>query len=113
MMKYLLDTHTFVWLDSASINLSPEVRKIIADTSNVLYLSLTSVWEMQIKLQTGKLHLRASLQKIIKDQQGLNRIELLPITLDHIMYLEICQITIVILLIECLSLRQILNKSPF
>jgi PIN domain nuclease of toxin-antitoxin system len=87
-MKYLLDTHTFVWLDSASVNLSSKVHSIIADSNNMLLLSLTSIWEMQIKLQTGKLRLRASLPEIIKDQQQKNRIEILPTTLDHILYLS-------------------------
>jgi len=45
-MKYLLDTRTFLWLAHQSSSLSKQAYAIIADTDNVLYLSLASVWEI-------------------------------------------------------------------
>lgn len=54
-MKFLLDTHTFIWWDSAFENLSKRVLTLCEDRSNILFLSVVSVWEMQIKLQLGKL----------------------------------------------------------
>ncbi|MBZ0307384.1 MAG: type II toxin-antitoxin system VapC family toxin [Anaerolineae bacterium] len=86
-MKYLLDTHVFIWLDAASIQLSEPAHKIIADRSNILFLSLVSIWEMQIKHQLGKLALRTSLTEIIDNQQKTNGIYLLGITLPHVLTL--------------------------
>jgi PIN domain nuclease of toxin-antitoxin system len=42
------------------------------------------VWEIQIKQQLGKLRLRVSLAQTIEEQQA-HQIELLPITLPHIL----------------------------
>lgn len=87
-MKYLLDTQAFIWLDSDPGKLSPKVSAIAGDPQNVLFLSLASAWEMQIKLQLGKLTLPAPLIAIMRDQRKTNRIKLLHITLQHILALE-------------------------
>lgn len=87
-MNYLLDTHTFIWMDSKSPDLSERARLLIADLEHVLFLSLASVWEMQIKAQLGKLNLRVALPDILRDQQITNDIQLLSITLDHILELK-------------------------
>ena len=57
------------------------------DPSNKLFVSLASVWEMQIKLQLKKLKLSASLESIIEQQQA-NNIELLTLTTQHILNLS-------------------------
>lgn len=87
-MRYLLDTQAFIWLDSDPGKLSPKVTEIAGDPQNILFLSLASVWEMQIKLQLGKLTLPAPLTAIIRNQRKTNRIKLLHITLQHILALE-------------------------
>ena len=56
-MKILLDTHAFIWLDSQPEKLSKKAIEVCQDTSNELYLSMASLWEMQIKVQLGKLKL--------------------------------------------------------
>lgn len=83
-MRVLLDTHTFIWLDSTPAKLSAAVTTICKDTSNSLYVSLASVWEMQIKLAMGKLTLTRSLPDTIEWQQQNNLIQILPVTLQHI-----------------------------
>lgn len=87
-MRYLLDTHTFLWWNKQSTKLSVTVLNLFQDRSNTLLLSLASVWEIQIKIQLGKLSLPAPLVEIIEKQQQANQIELLPITLPHILALE-------------------------
>jgi len=84
-MKYLLDTHAFIWLDSDPGKLSPKVATLCADPSNLILLSLASVWEMQIKIQLGKLTLPAPLADTIRNQIKTNQIELLSIELTHIL----------------------------
>jgi PIN domain nuclease of toxin-antitoxin system len=86
-MRYLLDTHAFIWADSEPEKLSVEVATFIQDPNNVIFISVASVWEMQIKLQTGKLTLRMPLVDIVQHQQKTNRIETLPITLRHVLAL--------------------------
>ena len=87
-MRLLLDTHTFVWLDASPDQLSAEAHDILQDPGNDLLLSIVSVWEIQIKAQLGRLELRGDLARIIQDQQESNGIELLPITIPHILALS-------------------------
>jgi len=68
-MNLLLDTHIFIWWDSQSASLSRSARALCDDPNNTLYLSLTSVWEMQIKQQLGKLDLSRPLAVLIAEQQ--------------------------------------------
>ena len=83
-MNLLLDTHTFIWLVGEKYLLSSKATAAILDTSNTLYLSTASVWEMQIKLQTGKLTLPSSLDQIVQEQQNINGVSILTIQLGHI-----------------------------
>ncbi len=87
-MKLLLDTHTFIWWDSEPAKLSPRVRALCQDRQSILLLSAVSVWEIQIKLQLGKLRLALPLKEIIEGQQRINNVEILPITLAHVLALE-------------------------
>jgi PIN domain nuclease of toxin-antitoxin system len=46
---------------------------------------MASIWEIQIKVQLGKLKLSRPLQEVIQQQQQQNRLHLLPITLPHVL----------------------------
>ncbi len=48
-MNVLLDTHVFIWLDSAPEKLSANALAVCQDQENTLLLSMASIWEMQIK----------------------------------------------------------------
>lgn len=87
-MKQILDTHTFLWWDNQVHLLSPYARQMCEDTNNTLYLSLASVWEMQIKHATGKLEFRLPLAQLIESQQRENGLKLLPIKLEHLLALD-------------------------
>jgi PIN domain nuclease of toxin-antitoxin system len=87
-MKLLLDTHTFIWWDSEPSKLPQNAISLIEDRSNEVMLSVTSVWEMQIKGQLGKLILSRALAQIIEDHQKINDIKVLPIMLSHVLELE-------------------------
>ena len=87
-MNLLLDTHTFIWWDSAPKKLSPQVLTLCHDQDNTILLSVASVWEMQIKLQLGKLQLRLPLEEILKNQQQTNNIRVLEVTLAHVLALD-------------------------
>ncbi|MEO0840633.1 MAG: type II toxin-antitoxin system VapC family toxin [Cyanobacteria bacterium J06633_8] len=83
-MKLLLDSHVLIWWASSSEKISKKVYNIINDTNNTLLFSLASVWEMQIKLQLGKLNLNSNLPTLIDNQQRVNNLQLLSIELNHI-----------------------------
>jgi PIN domain nuclease of toxin-antitoxin system len=86
-MKYLLDTHTFIWLDSKSSKLSEKAAAICRNPENQLVVSVASIWEMQIKVQLGKMELDASIQDIIAEQKKANRIQVLLIDVPHVLAL--------------------------
>lgn len=56
---------------------------LIKDKSNQLFLSVVSVWVIQIKAQLGKLTLRDDLEKLVSEQQSENALEILPVLLPH------------------------------
>lgn len=83
-MNFLLDTHVLIWWSISPGNLSEQVRNLLDNVDNQLFLSLVSIWEMQIKLQTGKLMLNLPLPELIESQQQTNDLQILPIKLNHI-----------------------------
>lgn len=87
-MKLLLDTHTFIWWDSDPNRLSRQALALLEDQKSILLLSVTSIWEMQIKSQLGKLKLNLPLAEIVESQQRTNKIEILPINQAHAFALD-------------------------
>lgn len=87
-MRLLLDTQAFIWASIEPNNLSTNVAGLILDRSNTLLLSIASVWEMQIKIQLGKLDLTRPLPQAIQKQQQINGIQLLPIEIGHVFELS-------------------------
>lgn len=83
-MRLLLDTQVFIWWDSEPEKLSPRIRAHCTNPGNFLSLSIASVWEMQIKIQLGKLYLDRPLENIIEEHRQLNALELLSIDLPHV-----------------------------
>jgi len=75
-------------MDIAPTKLSSPVIAQLTDRSNTLLLSVVSVWEMQIKLQLGKLKLDCSLADMITSQQQTNHIKILPVVLSHVLALH-------------------------
>ncbi len=87
-MKLLLDSHAFVWMHDAPNSLSKKVKEKVIDTSNQAFLSVASVWELQIKIKLGKLNLSDSLENVIEQQRQVNDLQILPVVLSHALYLE-------------------------
>ena len=86
-MRLLIDTHTFIWMDSAPEKLPRQVTELLQNPKHNLLLSVVSVWEIQIKTQLGKLDLHSELAKLVQEQQKRNRLVILPITLAHVLAL--------------------------
>jgi PIN domain nuclease of toxin-antitoxin system len=87
-MRLLLDSHTLIWWTIFPERLSEKVSDLLADSSNDLLLSVASIWEMQIKVQLGKLKLDLPLPDLIESQKQTNNLQILPIELTHIWSLD-------------------------
>ena len=87
-MKLLLDTHVLIWSAGNPEKLSDRVTSLLNDTSNSWVISIASIWEMQIKILSGKLALDMPLHELIETQQQSNDLQLLPIKLRHIYALK-------------------------
>ena len=86
-MKLLLDTHVFLWCDSEPEKLSPRAFELCKNPDNILVLSVASIWEMQIKIQSGKLKIILPLVDLIRQQQE-NGIEILSVEASHVFAVE-------------------------
>jgi len=86
-MKALLDTHTFLWAISGNQRLSRRAERIFVGPSD-LWLSVASVWEILIKAQIGKIPLPVPTGPYIVKKLADNQIEMLPVTLDHVLRVE-------------------------
>jgi PIN domain nuclease of toxin-antitoxin system len=87
-MNLLLDSNILIWFTLTPDRLSAKVTQFIADRENNLFISIASIWEIQIKLQIQKLTLDLPLSTLINDLQENSDIQILGITLSHIYALE-------------------------
>ena len=87
-MNLLIDTHIFIWLQIELHKLSAKRIQMLEDKSNTLFLSLASVWELQLKIQLGKFSFPKPLPEVIQAQQEINDLRILPITPEHIYELK-------------------------
>jgi PIN domain nuclease of toxin-antitoxin system len=87
-MRYLLDTHTLIWLFENNPQLSDRAKLIIADESHELLISIASLWEMTIKSSLGKLNLSLPLSEIFAQKLIPSDIHILQIQLQHLAVLQ-------------------------
>ena len=82
-MRFLIDTHTFLWFIHDSPQLSAKAKNLLESDSD-LWVSIVSLWEIAIKVNIGKLRLPNSYEDFIPEQVTLNDIEILPIKMAHL-----------------------------
>jgi PIN domain nuclease of toxin-antitoxin system len=82
-MRYLLDTHTLIWFLENDPRLSSKSKELIEDNYNDIFVSVVSLWEINIKISIGRLSLTKSLSDIISELERLY-IEILPLSNEHI-----------------------------
>ena len=87
-MRILLDTHAFLWLDADRSKLSKTAAETFQNPDHEIYLSIASVWEIQIKAQLKRLTLRLPLPELVRTQQAANGLHVLALELEHIYALE-------------------------
>jgi PIN domain nuclease of toxin-antitoxin system len=82
-VQLLLDTHALLWWLTGDPALSVAAKKAVGDTSNSVFVSAASAWEIATKHRLGKLPRAAT---IVADIEGAIREQsfvTLPITVRH------------------------------
>ena len=87
-MRVFVDTHTFIWALLRDHRLPVKVKRILTSDTDELVFSLVSLWEIAIKIKTGKLNTLGSSVAYIRDEMNAYGMELLPIRYNHILQLE-------------------------
>lgn len=80
----LLDTNALLWSLLEKKRLSPSAVDAIGDKANDVFVSVVSVWEIEIKRAKGRLHVPLEIEPTLTAQ----RFRSLPITLRHAQAVE-------------------------
>lgn len=81
-MKLLLDTHILLWSAGQPEKLSAEATSLLLDSSNSLYFSAASIWEIVIKRGLGRDDFKVNPVRLIK-QLVINGYEEVSVSSDH------------------------------
>jgi PIN domain nuclease of toxin-antitoxin system len=87
-MKFLLGTCIFLWFISEYRNLSIQIKNLLLDNSNQVYLSPASIWECTIKQQINKLDFPQEASLFLSEQRKVHLIDSLSITEKTISFLH-------------------------
>lgn len=87
-MRVLVDTHTFLWDLNDDPRSSRKARELLSSDEHELVFSLVSLWEIAIKIKTGKLNTIGSSVAYIRDEMNAYGMEMLPIRYEHVLHLE-------------------------
>lgn len=82
-MKLLLDTNTLLWTFLHSSRLPAQVREILADLENDIFVSAAAAWEIATKVSVGKLRLPADTTDYLQSRFEAFDFKHLPITYEH------------------------------
>jgi len=83
-VRVLLDTHVFLWWSSErGARLTQRVHDLLSDGSNDVALSLASVWEIAIKVGSGRMDLPDTVDRYIPERIRHHGFEIMPIELGH------------------------------
>ena len=78
-MKFLLDTHIFLWFINGDERLPTTLLAAIRNPDNEVYLSVISLWEAVVKYQLGKRVLPSAPDRYLPLQRERHQILSLPL----------------------------------
>jgi PIN domain nuclease of toxin-antitoxin system len=90
-MKYLLDTHIWLWSFMGASRLSSRVARTLADSQNELWLSPVSVWELTILCRKGRFQVHPDISTWVKE--SLSHLQLIEAPLTNEVALAIPSIS--------------------
>ncbi len=76
ILDLLFDTHSFIWWADEPMKLSRAALAALEDEDNRLFVNDVSIWEMQIKVQLGKIKLKLPLEDLLESQQQDNDVKI-------------------------------------
>lgn len=81
-MKYMLDTHTWIWWNMHPGKLSPKVRALLSTPKRYdeLLLSAISPWEFSKLLEKKRLGISCSPEEWLSEALVMPKLRLVPIT---------------------------------
>jgi PIN domain nuclease of toxin-antitoxin system len=82
-VNLLLDTHAVLWFADDSPQMPEPLKALIEQDDCLKYVSIASVWEIAIKVSTGKLTLSAPIEEFIPALFRRNGFLLLPVRVEH------------------------------
>lgn len=83
-MRLLIDSQAFLWWSEPSPQLSLAARGAIANPTNQVLISVAALWELTIKVSSGRLSLPEDLETMVASQE----FAVLPITFPHLTLLS-------------------------
>lgn len=81
-MKYLLDTHIWLWASLQPDRLSRRVAKTLTDAQNELWLSPVSVWELTILCRKERFRVRPDIETWVAQTLSDLQITEAPLTIE-------------------------------
>ncbi|MBP9883215.1 MAG: type II toxin-antitoxin system VapC family toxin [Chitinophagales bacterium] len=82
-MSFLLDSHTLIWAIVYPEKLSVAATKIIEAQESNIYLSSVSLWEISIKFNLKKLHMKGVTPPKLLDEAKKIGIKVVPLLEDE------------------------------
>jgi PIN domain nuclease of toxin-antitoxin system len=81
-MKYLLDTHTWIWWNMVPSNLSRKVKALITDPSHYLELLLSAIspWEFCKLLEKKRIAISCDPQEWVTQALDMPKLRLVPLS---------------------------------
>jgi len=83
-LKLLLDTNVFIWASVEPVRLTASAKEAILEPGNERFVSLASLWEMQIKHGLGKLPLAGQVELVGRAWCHALAAEILTVELSHL-----------------------------
>lgn len=80
-MHYLLDTQAFIWWMEENKKLPADVKSIIDDPLNNIFVSVVTPWEILIKIKAKKLKVPKNFAEFIMN--GIFKV--MPIQITHVL----------------------------
>ena len=82
-MRFVLDTHIWIWGLLASERLTADVRATLSDPKHELHLSVISVWEALVLIRKGRLQVSStSAEGWVTDALASSPVREHPLTVD-------------------------------
>ena len=87
-MNVLVDTHAVLWWLAGDKQLSRSAKRILENPANRRCVSMASLWEIAIKISTGRLPTQDLTLRTIAEELGKQEFVILPIRLSDLVRLE-------------------------